>query len=544
MKKSIAVILCLAMLACFGVSASAANRDEIISGISQEYFQGDVPSIDKIATLINSSLSELCGSSETIDQLLDSLIPYVASSILYLDALTKDEPISLGTRELIQGNRGTDVVELQERLHLLGFYSDFIDGDFGKVTKDAVLDFQSVMGLDVTGFVDSSTSELIIYFSNAAPHDSNSTINYTDAKTMLESRIDDYCSLYETLIDLKKNDTHEFGSRELKIGDHGRDVLMLQAFLMRYGYYCYNLDGQFGDKTETALKVFQSVAGLECSGKADKDLIAKIPQILSEDRNGKDDAEKATIYFLLRENLEATLSLLAIADRDEHKFGDRQLSLGTVGTDVFSLQHILKTLGYYSGNMDGYFGPKTEAALKALQAYNKLEQTGILDTDTVKTIERLNSQVDLDETPKLITKLTNDHRDALQMLLAEAEKDVVPLGSRELKTGISGIDVANLQYLLKALGIYDDIIDGEFGEITEAAVKAFQNKAGLEETGVFDSDTCAAFFTTVWTEYQNAISLTKLISNIGGGSYFYSTLMPATYTVSNFIDKVTKQALK
>jgi peptidoglycan hydrolase-like protein with peptidoglycan-binding domain len=55
----------------------------------------------------------------------------------------------------------------------------------------------------------------------------------------------------------------------------------------------------------------------------------------------------------------------------------------------------------------------------------------------------------------------------------------------------SGIAVAQLQQLLQAHG-FDLKIDGDFGWMTEAAVKAFQRQAGLKINGVVDEQTWAA----------------------------------------------------
>ncbi len=52
------------------------------------------------------------------------------------------------------------------------------------------------------------------------------------------------------------------------------------------------------------------------------------------------------------------------------------LSLGSTGTSVNELQTKLKTLGYYTGKIDGGFGPITEKAVKAYQKAHGLPQVG------------------------------------------------------------------------------------------------------------------------------------------------------------------------
>ena len=65
------------------------------------------------------------------------------------------------------------------------------------------------------------------------------------------------------------------------------------------------------------------------------------------------------------------------------------------------------------------------------------------------------------------------------------------LGERELRKGITGNDVKEMQTRLKELG-YDlgkYGIDGDFGSDTQAAVMKFQQDTGLEANGVYDAET-------------------------------------------------------
>lgn len=68
----------------------------------------------------------------------------------------------LGSRELSYGSRGDDVLELQYRLNLLGFYIKVLDGIYGNETLRAVLEFQAAANLSRTGKVDASTAQAIL----------------------------------------------------------------------------------------------------------------------------------------------------------------------------------------------------------------------------------------------------------------------------------------------------------------------------------------------------------------------------------------------
>lgn len=56
--------------------------------------------------------------------------------------------------------------------------------------------------------------------------------------------------------------------------------------------------------------------------------------------------------------------------------------------------------------------------------------------------------------------------------------------SSVLKLGSSGSAVTKLQNRLKALGFYDGVVTGYFGEATQAAYKAFQKAAGVTVDGI------------------------------------------------------------
>ena len=62
------------------------------------------------------------------------------------------------------------------------------------------------------------------------------------------------------------------------------------------------------------------------------------------------------------------------------------LRLGSTGVYVELLQNVLKTLGFYTGNIDGVFGVGTESAVKYFQRKNGLTQDGIAGPATLKAM--------------------------------------------------------------------------------------------------------------------------------------------------------------
>lgn len=72
------------------------------------------------------------------------------------------------TYRIKRADTGTDVLRLQQRLAELGYYTDRINGYFGPNTEQAVMQFQAVNGLSVTGELDYD-AWVILYSDEALP---------------------------------------------------------------------------------------------------------------------------------------------------------------------------------------------------------------------------------------------------------------------------------------------------------------------------------------------------------------------------------------
>ncbi|SDL95091.1 GH25 family lysozyme [Nonomuraea jiangxiensis] len=70
---------------------------------------------------------------------------------------------------------------------------------------------------------------------------------------------------------------------------------------------------------------------------------------------------------------------------------------------------------------------------------------------------------------------------------------VIPDGTPPLSAGSAGLPVSQLQRALNAAGRSPELmVDGDFGPLTEAAVKWLQGKAGIAKTGIYGEETEAA----------------------------------------------------
>jgi len=118
---------------------------------------------------------------------------------------------------------------------------------------------------------------------------------------------------------------------------------------------------------------------------------------------------------------------------------------------VAALQVALRAHAVYGGSVDGLPGPQTTAATRRFQAARGLTADGVAGPRTRRALGALGRH---------------------------------PVGSRPLHPGLTGWDVAALQFALETHGFPLGTVDGGFGAHTTAAVKRLQAFAGLPADGV------------------------------------------------------------
>lgn len=64
------------------------------------------------------------------------------------------------------------------------------------------------------------------------------------------------------------------------------------------------------------------------------------------------------------------------------------LRIGSSGTSVRQLQQQLKAAGFNTGGVDGKFGPRTDAAVRAYQRAKGLQVDGLAGTETMRALQR------------------------------------------------------------------------------------------------------------------------------------------------------------
>lgn len=103
-------------------------------------------------------------------------------------------------------------------------------------------------------------------------------------------------------------------------------------------------------------------------------------------------SKKVFLFFFM-----VTVMILCFAAHASAAEQPRNLYWGCRGDDVAALQKSLNSLGYYCGNVDGIFGPKTYNAVVSLQKANNIKVDGIVGPQTRQVIAALTSNTSRSE---------------------------------------------------------------------------------------------------------------------------------------------------
>lgn len=140
----------------------------------------------------------------------------------------------------------------------------------------------------------------------------------------------------------------------------------------------------------------------------------------------------------------------------------RPPAAGAASAEVAALQVAMRALGLYRGGIDGVTGPGTRSAVVRFQRRAHVAVDGVAGPRTLRRLGRRGR-------PRL--------------------------GSRPIRSGQRGWDVAALQFLLRSRGFSPGRVDGGFGRGTLSAVRRFQRAAGLAPDDVAGPRTITALRT-------------------------------------------------
>lgn len=292
-------------------------------------------------------------------------------------------------------SKGTDVRNLQQDLTTLGYYWAEITGNFGVRTETAVKRFQEESGLTADGVAGTKTLNAI---AAAVARKGGTPASGGNAGTTL------------------------------KLNSQGTKVSQLQTDLKQLGYYYAEITGNFGERTEAAVKAFQKAKSLTADGVAGTKTLNAIAAAVDK-AGGSSSGSSST-----------------------------NMKLGSTGTAVSALQQNLTTLGYYYGDVTGHYGNLTQQAVKKFQKAKGLTQDGVASTATLNAITSALKNAGVDVGPGTV--------------------------ATTLREGDKGTAVTELQTMLKKLNYYYGSVTGSFGSLTKQAVRKFQDANKLTVDGV------------------------------------------------------------
>ena len=295
--------------------------------------------------------------------------------------------------------------------------------------------------------------------------------------------------------------------RELTVGDEdtGESTLVfsVQQRLSALGYLKKEPDGVYDEDTERAVRDFQERNGLTAAGTAD---------------------------FDTQELLFSDLEKLVPAPTPK----PTPRVVGAKGDDIRTVQAMLAQWGFLGGRVDGDFGGETENAIKSYKTYVHEAQQNYSDAHptptpvpTPKPTPEPTPVVAEGEQPIVVDRTADPTPvptptpipytpDAKidDDLLAMLQDENFQVFSQLVSLGSKGSDVTRVQTRLGHLGYLYNGADGEFGDQTALALKFFQRRNGLEETGEADEITQRILFSADVKESTEYVFPYKLVVDV------------------------------
>lgn len=333
---------------------------------------------------------------------------------------TKSPTATPTSNVLKVGSTGPAVKNVQEKLKKLGYYRGSVDGNFGTGTKNAVIAFQKANKLTADGVVGTKTLEKI----NTSKVTAKPTMTPTPKPTKTPA--------------VSKN-------TYLKKGSSGTNVKTMQTRLIELGYLNGKATGKVDAVTEQAIIAFQKRNTSYADGIAGYETLMALY---------KSSAKKAS----------SSVGIIGLTLKD----GSKETAA------IKTLQRKLKSLGYYSGSIDGAYGESTQKAVKTFQQQNGVKTTGVAASATFEALFGGDAKKYSDNGS------SDDDNPTSYKNVTKAPSGMYPT----LSLGMSGTPVKTLQTYLKKAGYYKGTVDGKYGQSTFDAVKAFQRAKGLTSDGI------------------------------------------------------------
>ncbi|MBD0385159.1 MAG: peptidoglycan-binding protein [Nostoc sp. C3-bin3] len=257
----------------------------------------------------------------------------------------------------------------------------------------------------------------------------------------------------------------------LKVGSQGERVAELQAALKLLGFYSGAVDGTYTENTASAVSRFKQAAGLNPDGVVDAStwqrLFPNQPEVISTVPSSQPRFNSATNFPVPTQ----ANNLTNIANPNPPRQAVTQVPTNpeprpTTTRQVATSPEPRPTTPKKAVTQVAT-SPEPRPATPRKTTTPSTQKTPNRPTSTTRTQPKTTIQ----RTPGI-----------------QYTSEGLPI----LRIGLRGSEVVKLQQQLKKLGFLKGDADGDFGETTEAAVKAAQKRYGLEADGVVGGSTWEA----------------------------------------------------
>jgi peptidoglycan hydrolase-like protein with peptidoglycan-binding domain len=253
-----------------------------------------------------------------------------------------------------------------------------------------------------------------------------------------------------------------FAQRPLRLGDRDPQVTFIQNRLRQLRYLNRSADGVFDRATREAVIRFQRTQGLNPDG------------IVGTQTESALFAEFGQTRQISSQEFSFSSS------------PNRVLQQGDRSVDVTTIQQRLRELGYFKGQLTGYFGPSTQAAVIRFQLDNNIDANGIVDSRTrTALLGSANPQSNGDDLLGMLPPPPLSNNFPTQKFNPFTPTAVLRFGDR-------GSEVQDLQQELRQRGFNPGRVDGSYGSQTQEAVRQFQRVNGLFPDGIAGRETLTA----------------------------------------------------
>lgn len=254
------------------------------------------------------------------------------------------------------------------------------------------------------------------------------------------------------------------GSRDSD--DAAAYVVMLQNRLQELGYLTSAADGQYGQMTESAVLAFQEANGMTPTGVAD-------------------DSTQSILYSSAAKSA--------------------PVREGGQDSEIMMLQQKLVLWGFMVGSADGVVGDATRTAVSEFKEYIYSANAGVYaayatPVPTPEPTMAPDAQPVAIDTPiepetEIVSASGYDGEITDELLKFVSGEYSFQIYQKLVQTGDRDAEVWRVQRRLRSLGyLYKP--DGSYGSLTENALKYFQRKNGLQETGAADRATQEKLFSS------------------------------------------------